>query len=58
MMTCHHQRLVFELENEEKDEISDREKDIHDTEWMTWDEIGKDKNIKMLIPFCRLLHYR
>jgi len=43
---AHFWGMVFEIENNDKDEISDEEKEIHDVEWMTWEEIEKDKNIK------------
>ncbi|MEK7650578.1 MAG: DUF559 domain-containing protein [Patescibacteria group bacterium] len=38
--------LVFELENEEQQELSEEEKQIHEVVWLTWDELAKDKNIK------------
>jgi leucyl-tRNA synthetase len=38
--------LVFELVNNEVKEIDEKEKDIHDVAWMSWDELSKDKNIK------------
>ena len=38
--------LVFELENEQQQEVSKEEKEIHEAVWMTWDELEKDKNIK------------
>ncbi|MEI6660059.1 MAG: class I tRNA ligase family protein [bacterium] len=37
--------VVFDLENEERVETSAEEKSIHDIHWMTWDELGKDKNL-------------
>ena len=37
--------VVFELENEEKEEVSGEEKAIHDLTWMTWEELGRDKNL-------------
>ena len=37
---------IFELENEEKDEISNEEKEIHEIVWLTWEELDKDKNLK------------
>ncbi|HEV7702254.1 MAG TPA: class I tRNA ligase family protein [Candidatus Paceibacterota bacterium] len=42
--------MIFELENEEKKEIPDEEKEAHEqgntVEWMTWEELEKDKNLK------------
>lgn len=37
--------LVFELENDEKGEVSKEERETHDIDWMTWDEIEKDPNL-------------
>ncbi len=38
--------LVFELENEEKIDVSEKEKEIHEPHWMSWEEIEADKNTK------------
>jgi len=38
--------LVFELQNEEKKEVSEEEKQIHEPEWMSWEELEKDTNMK------------
>ncbi|MDO8530415.1 MAG: class I tRNA ligase family protein [bacterium] len=38
--------LVFELENEEKQEVSEKEKEIHEVVWMSWEELEKDRNVK------------
>ena len=38
--------LVFELVDDERQEMSEEEKQIHELVWMTWDELAKDKNIK------------
>ncbi len=38
--------LVFELKDEEKLEISDVEKEIHNVCWVTWEELKKDKNVR------------
>ncbi len=37
--------LVFELENEEKVEVSEEEKEKHELSWTTWEEMVKDKNL-------------
>ena len=42
---AHFSGVVFELKDEERENISDEEKAIHDVEWMSWDEIAKDKNL-------------
>jgi leucyl-tRNA synthetase len=36
---AHTRELLFELVDEEREEISEEEKDIHDLEWRTWEEI-------------------
>ncbi len=38
--------LVFELVDEEREEMSEKEKAIHDVVWLSWDEIAKEKNTK------------
>ncbi len=38
--------FIFELENEQREVISDQEQAIHDVVWLTWDELSNDKNIK------------
>jgi leucyl-tRNA synthetase len=38
--------LVFELKNQDKKEINDEEKEIHELSWVTWEELKKDKNIR------------
>jgi leucyl-tRNA synthetase len=40
------QGLMFELENEERAEISEAEKAVHEPVWLSWEELAKDKNIK------------
>ena len=42
LFTC----LVFELENEDRQEISADEKEKHEPVWLSWQELQKDKNIK------------
>lgn len=37
--------LIFELENEERDEVAEEEKAIHDIDWITWEEMEKDPNL-------------
>ncbi|MCX6809449.1 MAG: class I tRNA ligase family protein [Candidatus Berkelbacteria bacterium] len=43
---AHFQALVFELLDEEKDQISDKESAIHQLVWKTWEEIKNDGNLK------------
>jgi leucyl-tRNA synthetase len=38
--------MIFELENEARNEMSEEEKAIHEICWMTWAELEKDKNVK------------
>ena len=38
--------LVFELENDEKIAISDKETETHEIHWVTWKELQNDKNVK------------
>ena len=38
--------FVFELIDEERKELSEEEKAIHEVIWQTWEEISFDKNIK------------
>jgi leucyl-tRNA synthetase len=37
--------LVFELENEEKTEVTQDEKKLHEPFWTTWEDLGKDENL-------------
>jgi leucyl-tRNA synthetase len=43
---AHFWGMVFELVDEERNNISENEQAIHEIEWMTWDEIDKDNNVK------------
>ncbi len=43
---AHFQGILFELENDERDEVSSKEKEIHEAEWMTWEDLNNDKQIK------------
>jgi leucyl-tRNA synthetase len=43
---AHFTAFVFELVNDEREQISEEEKAIHDLVWMTWKELGADKNVK------------
>ncbi len=43
---AHFQGILFELENDERDQVSSKEKEIHEAEWMTWDDLKKDKRTK------------
>lgn len=43
---AHFTAMLFELVDEDREEMSDEEKAIHNCVWMTWDELDKDKNIK------------
>ncbi len=38
--------LVFELENNDQNVLSEEESAIHNLAWMTWKELEQDKNIK------------
>jgi len=38
--------LVFELEDDNTNDVSEDEKNIHEAHWVTWEEIEKDKNTK------------
>jgi leucyl-tRNA synthetase len=38
--------LVFELQSEKRNEVSEKEKNIHEAVWLSWDELAADKNIK------------
>ena len=40
--------LVFELVDDKRNEISEQEKQIHDITWLSWDELAKDKNVKIM----------
>lgn len=42
---AHFSALVFELENEEAIEIDEKEKEIHELCWATWDEVSSDPNL-------------
>lgn len=43
---AHFLAMSFELIDEEREEISDEEKAIHELSWVTWDELNQDKNVK------------
>jgi len=43
---AHFIAMVFELKSEDKKEISEEEQAIHELNWMTWDEIADDINVK------------
>jgi leucyl-tRNA synthetase len=36
----------FELQSDKKNEVSEKEKDIHEAVWLSWQELAADKNIK------------
>lgn len=38
---AHTRELLFELVDEEREEISEEEKEIHELEWRSWEEINK-----------------
>jgi leucyl-tRNA synthetase len=38
--------LVFELQSDKREDVSEKEKEIHEPVWLTWKELDEDKNIK------------
>ncbi|MBI2065680.1 MAG: class I tRNA ligase family protein, partial [Candidatus Zambryskibacteria bacterium] len=38
--------FIYELVDDEREEVSEEEKAIHDIYWLSWEELGKDKDIK------------
>ncbi len=43
---AHFTALVFELTSEERSKISKKEAETHEIDWLSWNDLGKDKNIK------------